>query len=232
MPLLSTSLSTCYRARVLPHATSGARTAASSFFFSSAASSPAAPSSFPSPSPSLPPSSASASLGFGGRLSDVVLGFLCGLTLYYGVEWLLYWPDPLPLAASLASADPLVQAAIGRSLRCSPLWTGNVHEGRSASVAIPVRGEKGAGTLYARAVWMERERAWRFVYLQAALAGLSQRHALSLPQQHGMTAPAPQDAGRRERAPSSAQQRQDEGEGEQQQLKETASPASTPPVPD
>ena len=120
----------------------------------------------------------------------MLLGGAFGVLLYYAIDWLVAWPEPLPLIARLAEEDPLVQAELtggaeGR-LHCSPFWTGNVRADSSASVAIPISGAKGSGVLYARALYHPPSRQWRLLYLQAALHGQSQKHSLCIPPQHQM----------------------------------------------
>ena len=112
--------------------------------------------------------------------SDALLGFLCGVTLFYCADWLLYWPEPLPALQSLLDDDPLLQSAVGSPVRISPLWTGSV-KADSFSVSLPVSGGRGSGRVYARGVVDGRTRQWKLVYLQASVGGLQQRHSLHIP---------------------------------------------------
>ena len=130
-----------------------------------------------SSSSSPPPPSFSSRLS----LTDLLLGFLSGLTLFYGLDWLLYWPEPLPGLQALLDVDPLLQSSVGSPVRVSPLWTGSVREGDSFSVSLPVRGSKGRGRVFARGVYDVSGRQWKLVYLQASVGGLQQRHSLHIP---------------------------------------------------
>ena len=128
-------------------------------------------------------SSSSSSSSFLSRLSftDALLGFLSGITVFYGVEWLLYWPEPLSNLQPLLDSDPLLQSTVGSPVRVSPLWTGSVRDGDSFSVSLPVRGSKGSGRVFARGVYDSSGRQWKLIYLQAAVGGLQQRHTLHIP---------------------------------------------------
>ena len=113
--------------------------------------------------------------------TTALLGFLSGLTVYYGIEWLRYWPEPLPSLQSLLDSDPLLHSSVGSPVRVSPLWTGTVRPGESFSVSLPVRGSLGSGRVYARGVYDSTARQWKLIYLQAAVGGLQQRHTLHIP---------------------------------------------------
>ena len=155
---------------------------------------------------------------------DGLLGFLCGWTLFAAVDFLLYWPDPLPLISSIAASDPLVRATLGESLTFSPLWTGTVREGVTASVALPVRGEKGKGTVYGRALWREGK-GWTFVFLQWGVEGLRQRNSIAIPAHltgHRGTGDTAQSAPQEKKPSLPAPVAMGGGEGQQSEMGNTA----------
>ena len=144
--------------------------------------SPASAAAAPSASPS--PSSGSS------RLVQCVLGFLLGVSGVWCADWLLWWPEPLPLLSRIVAADPLILSEVGSagSLRFSPLWTGNVRELQSCSVRLPLTGDRQQATVFARAVYRPTQGDWRVVYLQAAIGAQAQRHSLTVPAEHRLEA--------------------------------------------
>jgi hypothetical protein len=119
-----------------------------------------------------------------GFAYDVVLGIVTGYALYQLYDFLFYFPDPFPLIFTIANEDPIVQEMVGSPIRMNHLrgtWTGSATD-EVIDVKIPIRGPKGTGTLYSRALNLRGE--WKFLYLQASDSNIPQRHSVNIPAKH------------------------------------------------
>lgn len=115
------------------------------------------------------------------RVIDVLLGVALGVTLYQSSQWLLDWPEPMPTIQNLINDDPLVREHIGDSPKLSWFWTGTIIPQSNFSVAIPISGSRGKGTVYARGVYDSKSRSWKLVYFQCSIHPLLQKHSLDIP---------------------------------------------------